>query len=70
MDFSSALLVQIAYGVTSINNKFLTSDKYWQDNDGALNTISMLYPRYPVPHPHCWLSPKFKDGHTLQPGVW
>lgn len=45
-------------------------DEDWQDNDGALNTISMLYPRFPEPHPHCWLSPEFKDGHTLQPGVW
>lgn len=46
------------------------NDKDWQDNDGALNTISMLYPRFPKPHPHCWLSPEIKDGHSFQPGVW
>eukprot|EP00252_Welwitschia_mirabilis_P002319 TRINITY_DN12242_c0_g1_i6.p1 TRINITY_DN12242_c0_g1~~TRINITY_DN12242_c0_g1_i6.p1 ORF type:complete len:294 (+),score=24.87 TRINITY_DN12242_c0_g1_i6:40-882(+) len=45
-------------------------DEDWQDNDGALNTISMLYPLSPEPHPHCWLSPRFKDGQSLQPGVW
>eukprot|EP01018_Ginkgo_biloba_P039727 Gb_32161 [translate_table: standard] len=46
------------------------NDEDWQDNDGALNTISMLYPRFPEPHPNCWFSPDFKDGQSLQQGIW
>ncbi|KAJ7558371.1 hypothetical protein O6H91_04G036200 [Diphasiastrum complanatum] len=45
-------------------------DEDWQDNDGALNTISMLYPRFPSPHPNCPLGPEFKDGQMLLPGIW
>ncbi|XP_024524255.1 uncharacterized protein LOC9655290 [Selaginella moellendorffii] len=45
-------------------------DEDWQDNDGALNTISMLYPRFPYSHKNCPLAPDFKDGQALQPGVW
>jgi len=46
------------------------NDEDWQDNDGALNTISMLYPRFPEAHPNCCLNTEFKDGHSFQPGVW
>lgn len=45
-------------------------DEDWHDNDGALNTISMLYPRFPEAHPNCWLGPDFKDGQSLQTGIW
>lgn len=45
-------------------------DEDWHDNDGALNTISMLYPAFPTPHPHCQLGPDYKDGQSLQPGIW
>lgn len=45
-------------------------DEDWHDNDGALNSISMLYPRFPVTHPNCQLGPDFKNGQALQPGVW
>ncbi|GLJ42880.1 hypothetical protein SUGI_0888830 [Cryptomeria japonica] len=46
------------------------NDEDWQDNDGALNTISMLYPRFPEVHPNCCLNSEFKDGQSFQPGVW
>eukprot|EP00249_Psilotum_nudum_P023292 c28821_g1_i10 orf=284-1351(-) len=42
----------------------------WRDNDGALNTISMLYPRLPDAHPHCYVGKKFVDGQTMNPGIW
>lgn len=48
-------------------------DEDWQDNDGALNTISQLYPRWPYEHPHCDLGPDLndlKEGQILQPGIW
>lgn len=45
-------------------------DEDWHDNDGALNTISMLYPRFPTAHPNCRLGPDFKDGQSLQTGIW
>lgn len=45
-------------------------DEDWHDNDGALNTISMMYPCFPTTHPNCQLGPDFKDGQSLQPGVW
>ncbi|MCO5569728.1 hypothetical protein L7F22_023443 [Adiantum nelumboides] len=45
-------------------------DEDWHDNDGALNTISMLYPAFPTPHPYCQLGPDYKDGQSLQPGLW
>ncbi|KAJ7537632.1 hypothetical protein O6H91_11G014800 [Diphasiastrum complanatum] len=44
-------------------------DEDWHDNDGALNTISMCYPRFPVEHPHCSLA-SLKDGDILKPGIW
>ena len=45
-------------------------DEDWHDNDGALNTVSMLYPRVPTAHPNCHLGPDFKDGQSLQTGIW
>eukprot|EP00250_Pteridium_aquilinum_P026504 c33105_g1_i1 orf=97-1620(+) len=45
-------------------------DEDWHDNDGALNTISMLYPCFPTVHPNCQLGPDFKDGQSLKPGIW
>lgn len=44
-------------------------DEDWQDNDGALNTISMTHPRLPIEHPnHC--VEKESDCHPMQPGIW
>ena len=44
-------------------------DEDWQDNDGALNTISMTHPRFPIEHPnHC--VEKESDCHPMQPGIW
>ncbi|KAJ7194484.1 hypothetical protein O6H91_Y515700 [Diphasiastrum complanatum] len=45
-------------------------DEDWQDNDGALNTISMLYPRLPSPHPNVSLELDAKDRQILLPGIW
>ncbi|KAH7428067.1 hypothetical protein KP509_10G074100 [Ceratopteris richardii] len=45
-------------------------DEDWHDNDGALNTISMLYPAFPTSHPHCHLGLDYKHGQSLQPGIW
>ncbi|KAJ1685985.1 hypothetical protein LUZ63_017375 [Rhynchospora breviuscula] len=44
-------------------------DEDWEDNDGALNTISMTHPRIPVEHPSC-LVVHDSDCHPLQPGIW
>ncbi|XP_054775792.1 uncharacterized protein LOC129284358 [Prosopis cineraria] len=44
-------------------------DEDWQDNDGALNTISMTYPRFPIEHPHR-LVEKDSDCQPLEPGIW
>ncbi|KAL8150133.1 hypothetical protein V2J09_019941 [Rumex salicifolius] len=44
-------------------------DDDWWDNDGALNTISMMYPRFPIEHPHCHVV-NDSDCHPLQPGIW
>ncbi|KNA09816.1 hypothetical protein SOVF_150040 [Spinacia oleracea] len=44
-------------------------DEDWWDNDGALNTTSMTYPRFPVEHPH-HLVTNDKDCRPLQPGIW
>ncbi|KAI9125208.1 hypothetical protein K1719_003824 [Acacia pycnantha] len=44
-------------------------DEDWQDNDGALNTISMTHPRLPTEHPHR-LVEKDSDCLPLQPGIW
>lgn len=43
-------------------------DEDWQDNDGCLNTISMLYPRLPTKHNHCPL--KLKGKQRFEPGIW
>ncbi|XP_024380414.1 uncharacterized protein [Physcomitrium patens] len=48
-------------------------DEDWQDNDGALNTISQLYPCLPCVHSNCELGADLndlKDGRVLQPGIW
>ncbi|KMT07681.1 hypothetical protein BVRB_6g148040 [Beta vulgaris subsp. vulgaris] len=44
-------------------------DEDWWDNDGALNTISMMYPRFPVEHPHRLVT-NDSDCRPLQPGIW
>ncbi|KAG0626649.1 hypothetical protein M758_2G141100 [Ceratodon purpureus] len=44
-------------------------DEDWQDNDGALNTISQCYPRLPCEHRNCELGTDSKEG-DLQPGIW
>ncbi|CAM6042868.1 unnamed protein product [Sphagnum compactum] len=45
-------------------------DDEWQDNDGALNTVSQLYPRIPHEHPHCELDIEFNYDQVLKPGIW
>ncbi|KAF6135892.1 hypothetical protein GIB67_006784 [Kingdonia uniflora] len=44
-------------------------DADWQDNDGALNTISMTYPRIPVEHPSRFVV-NDSECHPLLPGIW
>lgn len=44
-------------------------DEDWWDNDGALNTISMMYPRIPVEHPHRLVT-NDSDCHPMQSGIW
>jgi hypothetical protein len=44
-------------------------DEDWEDNDGALNTISMTHPRIPIEHPNR-LVVNDSDCHPLQPGIW
>ncbi|MBA0660224.1 hypothetical protein Goklo_012266 [Gossypium klotzschianum] len=44
-------------------------DEDWQDNDGALNTISMTHPRLPIEHPSCSIV-NDSDWQPLQPGIW
>ncbi|KAK8522510.1 hypothetical protein V6N13_115477 [Hibiscus sabdariffa] len=44
-------------------------DEDWQDNDGALNTISMTHPRLPIEHPSR-LVVDDSDCLPLQPGIW
>ncbi|CAI5993726.1 unnamed protein product [Closterium sp. NIES-65] len=47
-------------------------DKDWWHNDGALNTISMLYPRFPTPQPHSPL-PRMQPSQgtpPYKPGIW
>ncbi|XP_027362830.1 uncharacterized protein LOC113870436 [Abrus precatorius] len=41
----------------------------WQENDGALNTISMTHPRFPIEHPSC-LVEQDSDCEPLQSGIW
>lgn len=44
-------------------------DEDWQDNDGALNTISMTHPRFPVEHPNRHVV-NDSDCKPLEPGIW
>ncbi|KAG8383222.1 hypothetical protein BUALT_Bualt05G0162000 [Buddleja alternifolia] len=44
-------------------------DEDWWDNDGALNTISMTHPRFPVEHPSHFVG-KDSECQPLQPGIW
>ncbi|XP_068664309.1 uncharacterized protein [Aristolochia californica] len=44
-------------------------DEDWQDNDGALNTISMTHPRIPVEHPSHFVV-NDSDCQPLKPGIW
>ncbi|CAH8253320.1 unnamed protein product [Arabidopsis lyrata] len=44
-------------------------DEDWQDNDGALNTISMTHPRIPVEHRSLILRSD-SDCLPLLPGIW
>ncbi|KAG2257369.1 hypothetical protein Bca52824_076663 [Brassica carinata] len=41
----------------------------WQDNDGALNTVSMTHPRIPVEHSNLVVRSD-SDCLPLQPGIW
>jgi hypothetical protein len=45
-------------------------DEDWQDNDGALNTVSQLYPWIPIEHPHCEIGTESTNDEVLQPGIW
>ncbi|CAI9775367.1 unnamed protein product [Fraxinus pennsylvanica] len=44
-------------------------DEDWWDNDGALNTISMTHPRFPVEHPSRYVV-QDSQCQPLQPGIW
>ncbi|KAI0504343.1 hypothetical protein KFK09_015295 [Dendrobium nobile] len=44
-------------------------DEDWEHNDGALNTISMTHPRFPVEHPS-HLVVDDSECFPLQPGLW
>ncbi|KAJ3669261.1 hypothetical protein LUZ60_011211 [Juncus effusus] len=44
-------------------------DEDWEENDGALNTISMTHPRIPVEHPS-HLVVNDSDSQPRQPGIW
>ncbi|KAL2559833.1 alpha/beta-hydrolase superfamily protein [Forsythia ovata] len=44
-------------------------DEDWWDNDGALNTISMTHPRFPVEHPSCYVV-EDSECQPMQPGIW
>uniref|UniRef100_A0A0D9WXW9 Lipase n=1 Tax=Leersia perrieri TaxID=77586 RepID=A0A0D9WXW9_9ORYZ len=44
-------------------------DEDWEDNDGAINTISMTHPRIPVEHPSHYVQVD-SDCHPLQPDIW
>lgn len=50
-------------------SKWMCRDEDWQDNDGALNTISMTYPRLPIEHPNRFVL-NDSDCQPLQPGIW
>ncbi|KAK2662476.1 hypothetical protein Ddye_001050 [Dipteronia dyeriana] len=44
-------------------------DEDWWDIDGAMNTISMTYPRLPIEHPYHYVV-NDADCQPLQPGIW
>lgn len=44
-------------------------DEDWEDNDGALNTVSMTHPWLPVEHPSHFVVDD-SECHPLQPGIW
>ncbi|KAL9664085.1 hypothetical protein QQ045_019482 [Rhodiola kirilowii] len=44
-------------------------DEDWQDNDGALNTISMTHPRLPTEHPSRFIVSE-SDCQHMEPGIW
>ena len=44
-------------------------DEDWQDNDGALNTLSMTHPRFPVEHPSHFVV-NDSECQPLRPGIW
>ncbi|PKA62276.1 hypothetical protein AXF42_Ash016068 [Apostasia shenzhenica] len=44
-------------------------DEDWEDNDGALNTVSMTHPRIPLEHPSHFVRDD-SEYHPLQPGLW
>ncbi|XP_010908814.1 uncharacterized protein [Elaeis guineensis] len=44
-------------------------DEDWEDNDGAINTISMTHPRLPIEHPSHFVEDD-SECQPLQPGVW
>ncbi|XP_019176440.1 PREDICTED: uncharacterized protein LOC109171816 isoform X1 [Ipomoea nil] len=44
-------------------------DQDWWENDGALNTKSMMYPCLPVEHPSQFVV-KDSECQPLQPGIW
>ncbi|XP_057948770.1 uncharacterized protein LOC131144254 [Malania oleifera] len=44
-------------------------DEDWQDNDGAINTISMTYPRFPIEHPSRFVADD-NVCQPLEPGLW
>ena len=48
---------------------FLCRDVDWQDNDGALNTITMTHLLLSIEHPNC-LVEKESDCKPLYPGIW
>jgi hypothetical protein len=55
----------IAYTLSECVNR----DEDWQDNDGALNTISMTHPHIPVEHPSQFVGHD-SECQPLQPGIW
>ncbi|KAJ8773675.1 hypothetical protein K2173_005921 [Erythroxylum novogranatense] len=48
---------------------FLRMDEDWQDNDGALNTISMTHPRLPIEHPSQFVA-NASECQPLETGTW
>lgn len=64
---SFTFLVSLGFSTCFIS--YMCRDKDWWDNDGALNTISMTHPRFPVEHPSRYVV-KDSECHPLQPGIW